>query len=695
MTHTATLPEAIAGAVSAAAKPLPALQDLRTEIIYYLPLDSIRPSPFNPRKKFDAVQLDKLADMIASQGVVQAIVVREVEPIKPGGATYEIVAGERRWRASRLLVERGYAQPHVIPASIRLLDDFEARSVALTENDGRTDLHPLEEAQAYENLLLRPVGGGEFKPPRLKGYTVEQLADRIGHKPNFVFGRLKLLELIPAAREAFLADEPKLKLHLKVAEALARMPKAEQERALPELLRGWAGEPYTHRQAMQHLRDRYMLKLAKAVFPIADAKLLPKAGACTTCPKRSSASPDLFADIGTEDMCLDSDCHTAKLNAHTERQVDQARKAGQTVVTGDAATKLLGGYSSDATEYQLSNSGHINLDKPAQELTGTRKPLRELLGNDFAAAKLVQTDGATPITIASAADIKAALKAKGLLQATTKSKPGTPARKVTADDIKRQRRGRIAELLSTRIFTALRKHFEADGAEGFPAQSVAWLRWMWAELARASGADIDSLQAAITGSKGVRGDDWVLKLNAENMARAVMMMVIASALENEDSAYGAKDQELMEAGPDRLAEEIDFDLPALRTEVAEEVDAAIRDEIQALADVVAPAAKKTQGPKKTKPQATKAATETRSTPPISAAAQGNTQPPAKPKKQKPTTPLQALKDAFEPEPEADKANSQKTQQKDETAKPPTTTKSTLSPEAAWPFPGHESGRKWS
>ncbi len=319
----------------------PALPEgaIRTETAHYLQLDAIRPSPYNPRKRFDEDALEQLADSIAAHGVQQAIVVRPVEPAKPGGARYEIVVGERRWRASRLLAMRGqHAAPHGIPAFVRELDDFAAREIALTENSHRNDLHPLEEAQAYENLLLKPVGGGEFTPARMKGYTVEQLAEKIGHKPNFVFGRLKLLELVEQAKVAFLED----KLQLKIAEALARLPVKEQERALPELLQGWGGEPFSHRQAIEHLRKRYLLKLQSAVFQLTDPDLVPAAGPCITCAKRSGANPDLFNGASSEDMCLDADCFHAKEAAQADAKIAQAKAAGQEVVTGAAVKKKLG-----------------------------------------------------------------------------------------------------------------------------------------------------------------------------------------------------------------------------------------------------------------------------------------------------------------------------------------------------------------
>lgn len=608
----------------------------KTETAYHLPLDSIRPSPYNPRRRFDEASLDELADSIAAHGVQQAIVVRLVEAAKPGGATHEIVAGERRWRASRRLADRGgHAAPHTIPSFIRDLDDFAAREISLTENSHRNDLHPLEEAQTYDNLLLRPVGGGEFDPPRTKGYSVEQLAEKIGHKPNFVFGRLKLLDLTQEAKDSFLDGN----LQLKIAEALARMPAKEQERALPQILDGWAGEPFSHRQAVAYLRQHYMLLLKSAPFQITDPDLVAAAGPCTTCPKRSGASPDLFGD-SKDDMCLDSECFDRKKQALADQVMAKARDAGKAVLVGKAAEKVVGKLGSVTSDYTLQAHGHVNLDRPAPELTGTKKTLRTLLGEGFDKGFVVKGEhDDQPANVAKVADVKAALKEKGLLAAATKN-----GKKVTPEDIEKQREERVDKMLGERVHTALAKHFDADKSFGFPGESKAWLLWLAQVLWASSDADVDAARLAFTGSKSTGGVEWLERLNAETLARVVMAMALGEELEREHFPHwNIKTGDKKTANT--LAKEISFDLPALRKEVADEVDGAIRDEIQALADVVAPAAKKTTATKKVK---AKASTKQKSKP-------------------SPLTPEKALAKAVA---------------KDKPAPP----KATVTAAAAWPFP---------
>lgn len=550
----------------------------RTEEATYLPLNLIQPSPHNPRKRFDRAKLEQLADSIEAKGVQQAIVVRRLD-VATGAVPFEIVAGERRWRASKLVEQRGkFEGPAVVPAFIRVLDDFEAREIALMENTDRDDLHPLEQAQGYEDLLLKPVGGGDFSPKRLRGYTVEQLAERIGHEPNFVFGRLKLLQLTDEAKEAFLDG----KLQLKTAETLARLPASEQERALPQLLIGWAGEPYTHRQAVAFLRDNFALKLSKARFEIADARLVEKAGACTECPKRSSSNPGLFGDASSDDMCLDGVCFKAKTTAHGQAKLEQLKAEGATVLTGKAAKKVMGGYSR-VIEHIVEGNGYLMLDKPAESITGTKKALRTLLGDEKIAITVVQPDDddAEPVRLVKAADARAVLKDKGLLKTPAEVKAGKAngGKTLTVADVRAQRDSRMHELMSSRLPGAIWQHLSSDGASGFP-DTEAWLRHLAGKLYDQCELDFDALERAVTGGNAV-GRGWIDSLDAESLARVCIALMLCDAVTEEE--WRMKDHPEVADG---LAADIKLDLPALRGEVKEEIDGAIRDQIAELAEQI-------------------------------------------------------------------------------------------------------------
>ncbi|KQR83611.1 ParB/RepB/Spo0J family partition protein [Sphingomonas sp. Leaf343] len=136
-----------------------------------LPVSALAPHPEQPRRHFDEAMLDELAASIASRGVIQPIVVR------PHGHQYQIVAGERRWRAAQR------ARLHEVPVVVRDFNDAETLEIALVENIQRQDLNAIEEAQAYQRLA------GDY------GHTQEALA-RIVHKSrSHVANLLRLLEL--------------------------------------------------------------------------------------------------------------------------------------------------------------------------------------------------------------------------------------------------------------------------------------------------------------------------------------------------------------------------------------------------------------------------------------------------------------------------------------------------------------------
>lgn len=148
------------------------------EILREIALDRVQPGAHQPRRHFDAEALDELASSIAAQGVVQPIVVRPLADDR-----YEIVAGERRWRAA------GQAGLKTVPAVVRNLDERGAMAVALVENIQRADLNPLEEAEALQRLIAQC---------RL---THEQVAEAVGRSRAAVSNLLRLIELAPELQQ--------------------------------------------------------------------------------------------------------------------------------------------------------------------------------------------------------------------------------------------------------------------------------------------------------------------------------------------------------------------------------------------------------------------------------------------------------------------------------------------------------------
>lgn len=135
----------------------------------------IRPGKYQPRRRFDDEQLASLIDSVKTKGIIQPLVIRPIE--LDGRQVYEIIAGERRWRAARTL---GLA---TVPVVIKNFDDKEALETAIIENIQRDDLTPIEEAEAYQRLM------SEFN------YTQEELARSIGKSRSHVANMLRLMNL--------------------------------------------------------------------------------------------------------------------------------------------------------------------------------------------------------------------------------------------------------------------------------------------------------------------------------------------------------------------------------------------------------------------------------------------------------------------------------------------------------------------
>src|SRR5580658_6985277 len=145
-------------------------------------MTSIKPNPLQPRTRFDEEAMSSLASSIREVGVLQPILVREIEEDE-----YELIAGERRWRAARR------AGLQMMPVLVQSVSDVHSLEQALVENLHREDLNPLEEAGAFQQLV------DEF------GYTHEQVASRVGKSRTAVTNTLRLLQL-PAGVQRALAD---------------------------------------------------------------------------------------------------------------------------------------------------------------------------------------------------------------------------------------------------------------------------------------------------------------------------------------------------------------------------------------------------------------------------------------------------------------------------------------------------------
>ena len=138
------------------------------------PIENLHPNPDQPRRTFGEAELEELAASIRQNGVIQPLIVRAL-PARPGH--FQIVAGERRWRAAQR------AQLHELPVVVRELSDIEVLEIAIIENIQRADLNPLEEAAGYRQLMDR------------FGHTQEQLAEGLGKSRSHIANLLRLLNL--------------------------------------------------------------------------------------------------------------------------------------------------------------------------------------------------------------------------------------------------------------------------------------------------------------------------------------------------------------------------------------------------------------------------------------------------------------------------------------------------------------------
>ena len=177
--------------------------------VVMVPVDAIVPNRFQPRHVFNKRSIDELAQTIADHGLLQPIVLREYEPHQ-----YEIIAGERRYRAVKSLKWRE------VPSIIQALSDDETASLALIENLQREGLTPIEEAQAYQSLM------------KLNQLTQSQLAKDVGKSQSFIANKLRLLKLSEPVQEAIMNEE----ISERHGRALLAVTPKQQEKLLKRII---------------------------------------------------------------------------------------------------------------------------------------------------------------------------------------------------------------------------------------------------------------------------------------------------------------------------------------------------------------------------------------------------------------------------------------------------------------------------
>ena len=252
----------------------------RTEQV--LPIDKLEPNPQQPRLDFKQEELESLADSIRQKGVIQPLIVRK----KPGRDVYEIVAGERRWRAAQL------AQLHEVPVVIRDLDDSEVLEIAIIENIQRSDLSAIEEALGFRQLMTR------------FGHTQEKLAEALSKSRSHVANLLRLLTL-PAEVQDMVRDGSLSAGH---ARALIGSPRAT-EMAAQIVAKG--------------LSVRETEKLVKV----------------QSAPKSSDRKPSGASEKDADTRALEGDL-SANLRMQVRIDHDSGGQAGQLTIPYDSLEEL-------------------------------------------------------------------------------------------------------------------------------------------------------------------------------------------------------------------------------------------------------------------------------------------------------------------------------------------------------------------
>lgn len=399
-----------------------------------LSLEQIVPSKTNPRKNFDEAQMKELTASIKEKGILQPILVRPRE--ENGKKIYEIVAGERRFRAARTL---GFKE---IPVIQREMSDIEAMESQVIENLQRADLHPLEEADSYKALIEK------------NGYTTDDVAAKVGKSKANIYQRLNLLSLCASARAHFLKN----KLSLAVALLFARIRETKlQEQAFKELLRESNGE-ISYGVANEHIQRSYMTLLEKAPFDTQDAQLLPEAGACAACPKRTGNEKELFPDIKRADVCTDVLCFQKKKNAAWVLIAKQAKEKGMTVIEGEEANKIC------PYGWVERSSGYVDLNTQCYD-DRKRRTWKQMIKKFIPPVTLVRDKQEKVYELVRALELAEALKKAGI-QIKEEKDGNDDSRKQAA---KQRQLAKLKQAVGMKALERLAKNMEAYELKDFSA----------------------------------------------------------------------------------------------------------------------------------------------------------------------------------------------------------------------------------
>ena len=266
---------------------------------------SILPSKNNPRKSINEDSIKELADSMQVNGLLQPITIR------PDADGFEIVAGERRWRAAKLL------RWETIPAIVRHVSDEDMLEIQVLENLQREDMSPLDEALAFQTLL--------------KKESLDWLSSKIHKSKKYVLDRIKLNDLCLEAK-LYLT---KGVLPLGHAVMLSKIKEEEQEK----ILKGIITIPYNDKSEkdislsycfktlneLKSLISSTFSSFSNAPFSLSSSDLIDGVPSCNECDKRTCNQNLLFGDITSKDECTDVSCFKSKIKAHVDEKIQEAK----------------------------------------------------------------------------------------------------------------------------------------------------------------------------------------------------------------------------------------------------------------------------------------------------------------------------------------------------------------------------------
>jgi len=350
-----------------------------------IPLDQIEPSPWN-RKQFNQQRLEELARTIVEMnGNFQPIVLR---PLKgKGNVQFQIVAGERRWLATKIAVDKMGFPRKTISSTVREMTDAQAIKLTLMENHHREDLSVLERCRTYK-FLLSQTDDATGKP-----FTRESIAKQIEVSYSVVCDILNADKAIAEVQEV--ANEGRLgSSHV---QEIAKYTPEQQARILSFCFGGMSPKEIHKekgvecsvpvRELRSWIGEEIHIDLTKAPFDTKDAFLLKGVPACINCLKRTGSDPGLFAEaqeVKKGDTCTDPSCYKAKCDALVQIKFAEAQRAqeppaapAKAPVPIPGGVKPLGAGYSQSAALAAANAGVVKKNGPADPAT-TPAPVIEV-----------------------------------------------------------------------------------------------------------------------------------------------------------------------------------------------------------------------------------------------------------------------------------------------------------------------------